>query len=124
MNTDPKVTYAEHVCVVVADETVDADQVRRILGDSMPLQILHWQQVDYVGTVQSLRPQVVVVVAQSTQTAQDSAMLFASLILSSEPTIASLAMADAVASPPDLLVHQLGHCAVARIASLADLRLP
>jgi hypothetical protein len=112
----------EPVCVVIADATVDEDELRQYLHLSLPVSVTRWEQRQYYATINHLRPCLVIVVSATDQVAQESAALIASLITTVAPTVACLALTTLRLSDPHVIVQQLGSGATARIASLADLR--
>jgi len=116
--------FSEPVCVVIADDGITESEVRRSLGDLLPLRVVWWGDRDYLAVITALRPAVIVVLGSNEELMQDCCQLLASLFSSSAPTAISARMTGAPSDAPHLLIQRLGTGALAQIASLSDLRLP
>lgn len=124
--------FGNRVGVVIADESISEDVLRRWLGDALPLRITSWRHHAYQEVIRRLRPRVVVVVATNPELAWDSGNLIACLFARFGPTVVSGAAPlndrassrpSETAMPPRLLIHRLGVRAQTELASLADLVL-
>lgn len=113
--------FSQQVCVVILDDDMNEDQVRRLLGDAFPLRLAHWRNSEYLATIGNLQPRVIVIAAAMEDLATDSSALVACLFERFSPTVASLAMVNGVAGEPSLAIVNLGSRARARISSLSDL---
>jgi hypothetical protein len=118
--SDPEVA-TNRICLLIADADTDTDAMLRFLGDSVPVQILRWQDEDYLETIHQLRPAVVVASAATLEMAYDSAALVAALVTTFCPTIVGLALSTEGKPKLQLQVYQLGAGAVVTLVSLADL---
>ena len=47
-------TQTEPVCVVIADATVDEDELRRYLRLSLPVSVTRWERRQYYATINDL----------------------------------------------------------------------
>lgn len=112
--------YENCVCVVIAGDDVSEADVRQSLGDWLPIRLASWNHRAYQAVIRSLRPQVIVVVADSADLAWDCGRLVACLFSRFEPTVVSATLAAHAAEPPRLVVHQLGTSAQVEIASLRN----
>jgi hypothetical protein len=115
--------FSEPVAVVIADDGISEGEVRRSLGDSLPLRVVWWGDRDYLKAIQDLRPAVIVVLGANDELTRDCCRLLASLFSSSAPTAISAWMTGASSGAPHLHIYQLGTGVSAYIASLSDLRL-
>lgn len=114
---DSATNFFEPVCVVICSQGVSEEDVRRCLGDALPLKFAQWADHEYMEAIRSLRPRVIVL-ATANGHAADSAALLMSLLASAAPTIATLSVAEGC-----LRIWQLGANAQAKIRSLDDLLL-
>ncbi len=115
---------SEPVCVVITDDGIAEDEVRRRLGNSLPLRIVSWGDQNYLTIISALRPAVIVVLGADEGLLQNRCKLVASLFSNLEPTVISAKIADASEFAPELLIEQLGAGTAVQIASLSDLKLP
>jgi len=116
--------FSEPVCVVIADEDVAEAEVRRCLGDSLPLRIVSWQDQKYLAAITELRPQVIGVWGNVEELVDERCQLVASLFSRFEPTVLSVIITDVPPGLPRLILRQLGAGATAQITSLSKLYLP
>lgn len=116
--------FSEPVCVVIADADVAEDEVRRHLGDSLPLRIVSWQDQKYLAAITELRPQVIAVWGNVEELVDERCQLVASLFSRFETTVIGVTMPDVPPVPPRLVVRQLGAGATVEITSLSKLHLP
>lgn len=123
MSTVQSEPYSERVCVIIADATISEDQLRRALGDALPLRVVHWQDAGYLTVVRNLRPRVIVIASTNVETAEDSTALIAVLFARFAPTVIGLTLAPSEREQARLMVVALGVHTAARIAALDDLRL-
>ncbi|MGZ3663360.1 MAG: hypothetical protein ACXVCO_03960 [Ktedonobacterales bacterium] len=110
--------------MVIADEGVSEGEVRRYLGDSLPLRVVSWQDQKYLATITELRPQVIAVWGTVEELVDERCQLVASLFSRFEPTVLSVTMTDVLPGLPLLVLRQLGAGTTVQIASLSKLRLP
>jgi hypothetical protein len=112
----------EPVCVAIADDDIAEGEVRRCLGDALPLRVVAWGDQNYLAAITALRPAVIVVLGADERLAYDRCQLVASLLSSYTPTVISATLTEA--SSCHLRVQLLGTGATVQIASLSDLQLP
>lgn len=115
---------SEPVCVVIADDDIAEEEVRRRLGNSLPLRVVSWGDHSYLAAIRDLRPAAIVVLGADEKLVHDQCRLVASLFSSCAATVISATMTEAPSRALHLLVQQLGTGAAAQIASLSDLQLP
>lgn len=109
--------FTERVCVVICSAGISEDDVRRQLGNALPLKVTRWEDRDYMAAIRNLRPRVIVTAAAD-ERARDYAALLGALLDSNMPTIAMLALSE-----EQLAIQQLGVGTHAMIDSLDDLLL-
>ncbi|MFI5271421.1 MAG: hypothetical protein ACHQ4H_00115 [Ktedonobacterales bacterium] len=102
---------------MICSGEISEEEIRRRLGDALPLKFTRWMAREYLSTIRALRPRVIVTVA-SDDTAELFAALIACLLANAEPTVISMMLAD-----DHLTIRQLGERTLARICSLDDLHL-
>jgi hypothetical protein len=115
--------FSEPVGVVIAEDGISEGDVRRSLGDLLPLRVVWWGNQDYVEVISALRPVVIVVLGSNDELTRDCCRLLACLFSGGAPTAISAWMVGAPSAAPNLQIHLLGTGASAHIASLSDLRL-
>ncbi|MGZ3680627.1 MAG: hypothetical protein ACXWQR_19165, partial [Ktedonobacterales bacterium] len=76
--------------MVIADEGVSEGEVRRYLGDSLPLRVVSWQDQKYLAAITELRPQVIAVWGNVEELVDERCQLVASLFSRFEPTVLSV----------------------------------
>lgn len=108
--------FSEPVCVVICSQGVSEEDVRRCLGDAVPLKFTWWADQEYMEAIHGLRPRLIVLAAE--EHATDSAALLSSLLASPVPTIATLSLVQR-----RVRIRQLGANTQAMIRSLDDLLL-
>jgi hypothetical protein len=116
--------FSEPVCVVIADDGISEGEVRRSLGDLLPLRVVWWGDRDYLEVIRSLQPAIIAVLGSNDKLTRDCCRLLACLLSSNAPTAISAQMTGAPSGAPHLHILQLGTGASAHIASLSDLQAP
>jgi hypothetical protein len=116
--------FSEPVGVVIAEDGISEGEVRRSLGDLLPLRVVWWGDRDYLAVIRALRPAVIVVLGSNDELTRDCCRLLASLFSNDAPTAISALMTGAPPGALRLQIQQLGTGASAQIASLSDLQLP
>jgi hypothetical protein len=116
--------FLEPVGVVIAEDGISEGEVRRSLGDFLPLRVVWWGDRNYLAVIRALRPAVIVVLGSNDELTRDCCRLLASLLSSNAPTGISARMTGAPPGAPHLQIQQLGAGSSAQIASLSDLLLP
>ena len=114
---------SERVCVVIWDGTPPEAELRRQLGDALPMRMVRWQDRSYLAVIQRLRPRVIVAVEPDETTATDVAGLLACLVSDYTPTVIGMAAGGRPNRRPSLIVRQLGPRETSRVGSLGDVRL-
>lgn len=83
---------AERVCVVIWDGSAPQSELRRLLGNALPLHFVRWQDRTYLAAIEQLRPSVIVAVEPDDELAADVAGLLACLITTYTPTILGMTL--------------------------------
>ena len=110
--------------MVIAEDGISEGDVRRSLGDLLPLRIVWWGDRDYLEVIRALRPAVIVVLGANDELTRDCCQLLACLLSSGAPSAISAWMTGAPAGAPHLHLLQLGTGASAHITSLSDVQAP
>jgi len=118
----PAEAPAERVCVVIWGGTPKEAELRRQLGESLPLRLVLWQDRTYLAVIEQLRPRVIVAVEPEEEAASDVAGLLACLVTTYTPTVIAMTPGARQNRRPSFVVRQLGPRETARLASFADLR--
>lgn len=90
------------------DDDMSEDEARRLLGDALPFRPACWRDGEYLATIASLRPSVIVIAAATEDLATGSTALVAYLFVRFRPTVARLAMVTGLAGQPSLAIMRLG----------------
>ena len=71
--------------MVIAEDGISEDEVRRSLGDLLPLRVVWWGDRDYLEVIRALRPAVIVVIGANDELTRDCCRLLACLLSSGAP---------------------------------------
>lgn len=118
-----EVTDTQRICLVITTDDISEEDIRRRLGDSLPLHFVSWADQAYLQAIAALSPRVIVVTEHTVDAARLMASLLAEILGTTEPTIASLGLFDLWEGADCLYVCKVGADAAVRIGSLADVSL-